>query len=124
MEQKFYRCAKCGKIIAVVEDRPTPTICCGEPMAQIIPNTSDGAGEKHIPVYQVEGNLVRVVVGEVIHPMLENHYIQWISIQTNKGNQRKVLKPGEEPKAEFLLLPGEKLEAVYEYCNLHSLFKA
>ncbi len=124
MSQKFYRCPICGKIIAMVEERATPTICCGEVMEEIIPNTSDGAAEKHVPVYKVEGNLVHVEVGSVIHPMTEPHYIEWISIQTNKGNQRKVLKPTDEPKADFMLLPGEKVEAVYAYCNLHSLFKA
>lgn len=124
MSQKFYRCPICGKIIAIVKERATPTICCGEVMEEIIPNTSDGAAEKHVPVYKVEGNLVHVEVGSVIHPMTETHYIEWISIQTNKGNQRKVLKPTDEPKADFMLLPGEKVEAVYAYCNLHSLFKA
>ena len=59
-----------------------------------------------------------------IHPMLEAHYIQWIAVQTDKGNQRKVLQPGQAPEAEFALLPGEKVIAVYEYCNLHGLYKA
>lgn len=124
MSQKFYRCPICGKIIAMVNEKPVPTICCGQPMKEIIANTSDGAAEKHVPVYKVEGNIVKVVVGEVLHPMLDNHYIEWISIQTKHGNQRKVLLPGQEPKAEFALLPGDKVEAVYAYCNLHSLFKA
>jgi len=119
---KFFKCKHCGKIIAVVNDRPVPTICCGEPMSELVPNTEDGAHEKHIPVYEVEGNVVHVKVGEVTHPMLEGHYIEWIAIQTNLGNQRKVLKPGEEPKADFALLPGEKVEAVLEHCNLHGLY--
>ena len=72
----------------------------------------------------VEGNIVHVVVGEVEHPMLEAHYIQWIAIRTNLGNQRKVLKPGEKPVADFALLPGEEVLAVLEYCNLHGLYKA
>ena len=69
-------------------------------------------------------NIVNVKVGEADHPMLEAHYIQWIALQTNLGNQRKVLQPGQEPKAQFALLPGEKVVAVYEYCNLHGLYKA
>jgi superoxide reductase len=69
-------------------------------------------------------NIVNVKVGEVDHPMLEAHYIQWIALQTNLGNQRKVLQPGQEPKAQFALLPGEQVIAVYEYCNLHGLYKA
>ena len=91
-------------------------------MVELIPNTQDGAKEKHVPVYEVEGNIVRVKVGEVEHPMLDNHYIEWIAIKTNFGNQRKVLKPGEKPEAEFALLPGEKVEKVLEHCNLHGLY--
>ena len=119
---KFYKCKHCGKIIAVVNERNVPTICCGEPMSEMVPNTSDGAFEKHIPVYEVKDNIVTVTVGEVIHPMMENHYIEWIAIETNFGNQRKVLKPGEEPKAKFALLEGEKVIRVVEHCNLHGLY--
>ena len=91
-------------------------------MEELVPNTQDGAHEKHIPVYQVEGNVVHVTIGEVEHPMMEAHYIEWIMLQTNLGNQRKVLKPGEAPKADFALLPGEKVVRVLEYCNLHGLY--
>lgn len=119
---KFLKCKICGKIVAVVNERQAPTICCGQPMEEMVPNTSDGAVEKHVPVFEVEGNIVRVKVGSVDHPMLDNHYIEWIAIQTNLGNQRKVLKPGEKPEAQFALLPGEKVLAVLEHCNLHGLF--
>ena len=119
---KFLKCKICGKIIAIVNDRQVPTICCGQPMEEMVPNTSDGAVEKHVPVFEVEGNIVHVKVGSVDHPMLDNHYIEWIAIQTNLGNQRKVLKPGEKPEAQFALLPGEKVLAVLEHCNLHGLF--
>lgn len=119
---KFYKCKHCGKIIAMVNEKPVPTICCGEPMVELVPNTEDGAHEKHIPVYCVDGNIVHVSVGEVTHPMLEGHFIEWIALVTNLGNQRKVLKPGEEPKADFALLPGEKVVAVLEHCNLHGLY--
>ena len=122
---KFLRCKVCGKIIAMVNDCSScPTKCCGEAMEEIPVNTQDGAHEKHLPVYNIEGNILKVKVGEVDHPMLEAHYIQWIAVQTDKGNQRKVLQPGQAPYAEFALLPGEKVLAVYEYCNLHGLYKA
>ena len=115
----------CGKIVALVNDCSScPTKCCGEAMEEMIPNTQDWAHEKHIPVINVEGNIVTVRVGEVDHPMLEVHYIQWIALETNKGNQRKVLQPGEAPEAQFALLPGEEVVAVYEFCNLHGLYKA
>ena len=119
---KFYRCKHCGKIVALVKDVPVPTICCGEKMEELIPNTQDGAHEKHIPVVSVENGVATVKVGEVEHPMLEAHYIEWIMIQTNFGNQRKVLKPGDKPEAKFALLEGEKVLKVLEYCNLHGLY--
>ena len=123
MEQKFYACKHCGKIIAVVKESGVPVMCCGEKMSEIIPGSVDAAAEKHVPVYKVEGNTVYVTVGEVAHPMQEEHYIEWVSLQTSSGNQRKALKPGDEPKAEFMLLDGEKPVAAYEYCNLHGLWK-
>lgn len=120
---RFFKCLICGKIIAVVNERAIPTFCCGKEMVELVPNTEDGAYEKHIPVIEVNGNIVRVTVGEVEHPMVEAHYIEWIMLQTNKGNQRKVLKPGDKPVAEFALLPGEEVVAALEYCNLHGLYK-
>ena len=121
---KFYKCPICGKIIAIVESRPVPTICCGKPMEELVANTQDGAHEKHIPVFEVKDRIVKVTVGEAEHPMLDAHYIQWIAVETNLGNQRKILKPGSKPYAEFALLEGEEVVAVYEYCNLHGLYKA
>ena len=122
---KFLRCEVCGKIVAMVNDCSScPTKCCGEAMKEIVPNTSDGAAEKHVPVIKVEGNKVVVEVGSVAHPMVDVHYIEWIALETDKGNQRKQLKPGDAPRAEFALLDGEKVIAAYAYCNLHSLFKA
>lgn len=119
---KFLRCNICGKMVVQLNDKPCPTKCCGEAMEELVPNTQDGAHEKHIPVISVEGNIVTVKVGEVAHPMLEAHYIEWIMIQTNFGNQRKVLKPGDEPVAKFALLEGEKVLRALEYCNLHGLY--
>lgn len=124
MEMKFYRCARCGKIIAIVKDTVVPTMCCGEKMQEIIPGTTDAAVEKHVPVYEVKDGKVFVTVGSVIHPMVEEHYIEWIALKTKYGNQRKSLKPGMEPKACFALCDGDEVEAVYAYCNLHSLWKA
>ena len=123
MEQKFYICKHCKQIVAVVRETGAPLMCCGEEMKEIKPGTTDAAVEKHVPQYEVKDNKVFVTVGSVLHPMTEPHYIEWISIQTNLGNQRKVLKPTDEPRAVFALLDGEKVEAVYAYCNLHSLWK-
>ena len=124
MEMRFFKCKKCGKMVAMVKGSPCPTMCCDEAMAEIIPGTTDAAVEKHVPVWEVKDNLVSVTVGAVPHPMEEKHYIEWISLQTKEGNQRKALKPGMEPKASFAICEGDEVEAVYAYCNLHSLWKA
>ena len=124
MEQKFYICEHCGNIIAYVENKGVPVMCCGQKMKELIPNTTDAANEKHVPIFAVDGNKVYVVVGEVEHPMTEQHYIQWISLQTKQGNQRKCLKPTDKPVACFSICDGDQVEAVYEYCNLHGLWKA
>ncbi len=124
MEMKFYRCAHCGKIIAVVKESGVPVMCCGQKMEEIVPGTTDAAVEKHVPVYEVKDNIVTVCVGSVAHPMTEEHYIEWVSLQTKGGNQRKALKPGDEPKVCFAICEGDTVEAVYAYCNLHSLWKA
>ncbi len=123
MNQKFYRCEKCGNIVAEVKQGESKVMCCGEEMKEIIPGTTDAAAEKHIPVYEKDENKVIVTVGEVLHPMTPEHYIEWISLQTKFGNQRKALKPGDKPSACFALCDGDKIEAVYAYCNLHSLWK-
>ncbi len=123
MDMRFFRCEKCGQMVAVVKKKGCPIMCCGQPMEEIIPGTTDAAVEKHVPVCTVEDNIVNVTVGAVEHPMLDAHYIEWIAIQTNFGNQRKALNPGDAPKAQFALLPGEVLIAAYAYCNLHSLWK-
>mgnify|MGYP002791913234 FL=1 len=124
MEQKFYICEKCGNIVAMVRESGMPIMCCGQAMKRIEPGTTEASTEKHIPVYRVEGNKVMVTVGSVAHPMAPEHYIQWISLQTKSGNQRKVLNPGDEPAACFAICDGDEVEAVYAYCNIHSLWKA
>jgi superoxide reductase len=120
---EFYQCEICGKIVAMVKDGVPDTLCCGEPMVRLVPNASDGAGEKHVPVVKVDGNVVTVEVGSLEHPMEEAHHIEWIAIETTLGNQRKELDPQGKPKASFALLPGEKVKTVYEHCNLHGLWK-
>ncbi len=124
MEQKFFICKHCGKIIAVVHESGVPVMCCGQKMAEIVPGTTDAAVEKHLPVWTVEGNLVKVKVGEAAHPMQPEHYISWVSLQSKEGNQRKLLHPGDAPEVCFALTEGDEVDAVYAYCNLHSLWKA
>ena len=121
---KFYRCEHCGNIITFLHSAGVPVMCCGQKMTEIVPGTTDASQEKHVPVYTVEDNLVTVTVGAVEHPMQPEHYIEWVSLQTKQGNQRKVLQPGDAPKVCFAICEGDEVEAVYAYCNLHSLWKA
>lgn len=124
MEQRYFSCKHCGNVIAMVQDKGVPIVCCGQKMGELVPGSSDGAAEKHVPVIEVDGNIVTVAVGEAPHPMLEVHFIEWISLQTKEGNQIKYLNPGEAPKAVFALCEGDEVEAAYAYCNLHGLWKA
>ena len=124
MEQRFFVCEVCGNIIAMVKPSGVPVMCCGKKMKEIVPNTTDAAQEKHVPVWSKEGNLVKVQVGSVAHPMIPAHYIEWVSLQTKAGNQRKALAPEQAPEVTFALTDGDEVEAVYAYCNLHGLWKA
>ena len=102
---KFYKCEKCGKIAVLFRESQCPTKCCGEDIVK-------------------DGNVIKVSVGSVEHPMLDAHYIEWIIAETNKGFQKKDLKPGDKPYAEFVMADGEELTAAYESCNLHGIWKA
>lgn len=124
MDMVFYRCPICGQIVAIVKKTGVPLVCCGKPMQEIVPGTTDASVEKHVPVYEVKDGKVSVNVGSVAHPMTEEHYIEWVSLKTKFGNQRKALKPGDAPEVSFLIEKDDEVEAVYAYCNLHSLWKA
>ena len=124
MEQRFFVCENCGNIIAMVKPSGVPVMCCGRKMKEIVPNTTDAAQEKHVPAWSKEGNLVKVQVGSIAHPMIPAHYIEWVSLQTKAGNQRKALHPEQAPEVTFALTDGDEVEAVYAYCNLHGLWKA
>ncbi len=121
----FYRCMKCGNFVVFVDEKRSCTPkCCGEEMTELKGNTSDGATEKHVPAVTVDGSKVTINVGSVDHPMLEEHFIQWIILETDQGFHKKDLKPGDKPAAVFNLADGEKPVAAYEYCNLHGLWRA
>lgn len=124
MAVKYLICNHCGNIVSVVKDAGVPIMCCGQKMQELVPGVTDAALEKHVPAVTVEGKKVIVDVGSVTHPMLEAHYIEWITLETKEGIQRKVLSPGIAPKAEFILSDSDEPVAVYAYCNLHGLWKA
>ena len=118
---KFYICRHCGNLITKIHDAGVPVVCCGEKMQELVPNTVEASGEKHIPAVTVEGSLVKVNVGSVDHPMVEEHFIEWVYVQTENGGLRKALKPGDAPNVTFCL-GDDKAVAVYAYCNLHGLW--
>lgn len=121
-EIRFFKCNRCGNIAALIQNSGVPLVCCGQKMEELIPNTVEASGEKHIPVVTVENQVVTVNVGAVDHPMAEEHFIEWVYLQTNKGGQRKDLNPQVNPQVSFAL-QDETPIAVFAYCNLHGLWK-
>ena len=122
MNAKFYICPHCGNIVEMVHDAGVKPFCCGQKMNELIPNTVDASGEKHIPAVKVGEGVVEVNVGSVDHPMVDVHWIEWVQLVTDRGSYRKWLNPGEAPNVRFVL-GEEKPVAVYAYCNLHALWK-
>ncbi len=121
---KFYKCVRCGNIAIKLYDRKAPLFCCGEKMVELTANTEDAATEKHVPAVTVDGAKVDVVVGSVEHPMMENHFITMVVLETKKGYQVVELTAEDAPRATFAVAEGDAPVAVYEYCNLHGLWKA
>ena len=121
---KYYVCEVCGNIVEKVKDSKVPVMCCGSKMREIVPGEKDAAVEKHVPAVYEDGKTVTVNVGSVDHPMAPEHYIEWVSLETKEGSQRKYLTPGNDPKVTFTLAESDELVAVYAYCNLHGLWKA
>lgn len=121
-DNKFYICEHCGNIIGMVHDAGVPMMCCGQKMTKLEPGVVEASHEKHLPVVDVDKNKVTVTVGSVAHPMVAEHSILWVYLQTDKGGQRKCLEVGADPTVTFAL-SDEKPIAVYAYCNLHGLWK-
>lgn len=121
---KYYVCEHCGNMIEFVKDNGVPVMCCGQKMTELIPGTSDGAVEKHVPVVKADGKHILVEVGSVAHPMMKEHFIEWIAVETKKGSQKVKLEADMEPKAEFILTENDEFVAAYAYCNLHGLWKS
>jgi len=122
---KVFRCPHCGNIVTVMNDGGGTLVCCGDPMKLLVAGENDTAAkEKHIPVVTAQGSVIEASVGSVAHPMTAEHYIQWIAVVTDSQVYIQYLTPADAPKAAFTL-PAEAAEYdVYEYCNLHGLWKA
>ena len=122
MELKFYRCEHCGNIITKLVDKKVPVFCCGQKMTELTVNTVEASQEKHLPaVTMVDEHTVKVNSGSVNHPMIEEHHIQFVYLETENGGQIAYLKPEQEPTVTFRC--EDKPIAVYAYCNLHGLWK-
>lgn len=117
----FYRCSICGNMVEMIRNSGVPLVCCGKPMEGLIPNTTEAAVEKHLPVIERVGDTLHVKVGSVPHPMTEAHYIEWLLVTDGIKTQHVKLTPSDKPEAIFAYL--EKAD-VYAYCNLHGLWKS
>ena len=121
-QTRFYICRTCGNIVGLIHGTGVPIKCCGSVMEQLEPTTANEGGEKHSPAVNVNGDRVSVQVGSTAHPMENDHSINWVYMQTDRGGQRKCLCPGDKPEVEFCLC-NEKPVAVYAYCDKHGLWK-
>jgi len=121
-QKQVYKCEICGNIIEVLHPGADALVCCGEPMKLIKENTVDAAKEKHVPVIEKTKNGFKVKIGSIPHPMLPEHYIEWIELIAEGVSYRQFLSPGQKPEAEFCI-KAEKVEA-REYCNLHGLWRS
>ena len=121
MATKFYKCNHCGNVVEKVVDSKVPVVCCGEKMQELVPNTVDASNEKHVPVVtRLDDCRIKVEVGSVAHPMTPEHHISFIYVETENGGIRVNLK--DKPEAVSCVCH-DKPVAVYEYCNLHGLWK-
>lgn len=120
---EFYACETCKTVIEVISGDKKEYSCCGVKLRELIPNTSEGAQEKHLPMVEQNGNTVTVKVGSILHPMTGEHSIQWVYLETQKGCQRVYLCEDAQPQAVFELAEGDRPVAAYAYCNLHGFWK-
>ena len=120
---KFYLCEHCKNLIEKIDDKGVPVVCCGQPMKELMLNSTEASEEKHLPDIHAEEGVVTVQIGTVPHPMFQEHFIEWVQLETDKGIQRKRLKAGDEPVATFYI-GDEKPIAAWAYCNIHGLWKA
>ena len=122
---KLLKCPICGNVVEMVEDHGVPLMCCGKPMVEVKAGEVDAAVEKHVPVVKVEGDYLVATVGEVLHPMTPEHLISNIWVEFSDGSAMKVtLTPEDKPEARFNAAGKKGKATVYEYCNLHGLWKA
>jgi superoxide reductase len=118
---QIYKCEICGNIVEVLHEGEGELVCCGQPMKLYKENTTDAALEKHVPVIEKTENGFKIKIGSVAHPMIEEHYIEWIEVIVDGTAYRQFLKPGDAPEAEFCIKADNIIAR--EYCNIHGLWK-
>jgi len=120
---QIYRCAICGNIVEVLHTGVGQLVCCGQPMELLVEKNSDEGNEKHVPVIKKTEDGLVIKVGSIPHPMEENHFIEWIEINTIDGKSgKKFLKPNEKPEAVFQTK--SEIKSARVYCNIHGLWKS
>ncbi len=120
-KKQIYKCSICGNIVEVLHTGVGELVCCGQPMDLVQVKTQDQGQEKHLPVIEIVEDGIKIKIGEVEHPMEENHYIEWIEVNTADGKSgKKFLKPGDKPEAIFQTKI--VIESVRAYCNVHGLW--
>lgn len=124
MNEDIFFCNKCGNIVEISKGIDEVPLCCGEVMYKLTPRTAGASIEKHTPLYKVEGRKVIVSVGEISHPMEMEHYIEWVVLKTKHGNQKALLRPGDNPTVQFTIDENDKVISVYSYCNVHGLWES
>lgn len=118
-----YRCEHCGNIVEVLHTGGGALICCGEEMKLLEGKTAESSTEKHVPFIEETSNGYKVKIGENnAHPMVEEHYIEWIELIVDDKSYIEFLKPGAKPEAEFCIAKGNSVKAI-EYCSVHGLWK-
>lgn len=120
---EIYKCERCGQVIEVVDGAVPALHCCGVAMVKCEEQTADASTEKHVPVVESTEAGIKVTVGSTEHPMTDDHYIQWVEVINGDYVNRKHLKPGDAPVAEFYV-PMQDGLVIREFCNVHGLWKA
>lgn len=116
----FYRCNTCGNVMALLKKGNDSKNCCNQSMVKLEPNTTDGSEEKHLPFIVKGSGKLQVTIGSTLHPMLAEHYIELIALDSGNKTDIVYLSPGFEPKAVFEVTDSG---TVYEYCSVHGLWK-
>ncbi len=117
-----YECKICGNMVEMLRAGGGELVCCGEPMELLEAKSADSSTEKHVPLIEKVSGGYKVTVGSTLHPMLENHFIEWIELIVDGSIYRKDLQPGDEPSVTFCCACDGEVISAREHCNVHGLW--